>query len=219
MSTIRIAIVEDRDLARKGLKATIGELADCAIVGICADIPSLGEVLKKESPQVLILDDTLPGVDTRSLVRRLKDEYLTLRIIIFGSNVAAAAVYELIDAGADGFIYKGEDLSSVLGQAIAFALKGKPFLSPHIALAVMNYTQSTKPIELTERLKAVLSLLALGFSVKETARTLNITPKAVYNARDRLKELLGVDSSADILKKAVALKLVKSTESDSDNAL
>jgi DNA-binding NarL/FixJ family response regulator len=167
----------------------------------------------------LILDDTLPGVDTRSLVRRLKDEYLTLRIIIFGSNVAAAAVYELIDAGADGFIYKGEDLSSVLGQAITFALKGKPFLSPHIALAVMNYTQSTKPIELTERLKAVLSLLALGFSVKETARTLNITPKAVYNARDRLKELLGVDSSADILKKAVALKLVKSTESDSDNIL
>ncbi len=169
----------------------------------------LNRCLQNDVAHLLILDDTLPGIDTESFVRRVKHEYPALKVIVFGSTLTAASIYGLIDANADGFVYKGEQLSSVLSQALDSARNGELFISPQLARAVLNYNKLNKPIELSERLKEVLSLIALGFDVKQIAQTLGVTDKAVYNARDRLKELLNASSTADILGRAIQLKLIE----------
>lgn len=214
MTALRIVIVEDRDVVLIGLKHTILEMAGCKLVGAYATVGELNRCLQNDGPQLLILDDTLPGIDTESFVRRLKHEYPALKVIIFGSNLTAAKIYGLIDANADGFVFKGEQLSSVLTQAIDFARNGELFISPQLARAVLSYTKLNKPIELSERLKEVLSLIALGFEVKQIAQTLGVTDKAVYNARDRLKELLNADSAADILSRAIELKLIEPKDTE-----
>src|SRR5258708_536488 len=213
MTALRIVIVEDRDVVRIGLKHTIEEMWGDGLVGAYPTVVELNRCLKNDGPHILILDDTLPGIDTEGFVRRLKHEYPALKVIVFGSDLTAAKIYGLIDANADGFVFKGEQLSSVLTQAIDFARNGELFISPQLARAVLSYTKSNKPIELSERLKEVLSLIALGFEVKQIAQTLGVTDKAVYNARDRLKELLHANSTADILSRAIKLKLIEPKES------
>ncbi len=213
---IRLVVVEDRDLARYGLEAVIGKISSCKLVGVYSNIADLNKHLRQECPQILILDDTLPGIDTPNHVRRLKQEYPTLRIIVFGSDLAAANIYNLFDAEADGFVYKGEELLEAFTQAISFVTKGIIFISHHVSKSLLSYTKANKPIELTERLKVVLSLMALDFSVKEIAQSLGISDKAVYNARDRLKDELGAESTADILNRAVELKLIERKNGNHD---
>lgn len=209
MASIRIAVVEDRDLVRYGLQAVIGKLENCQLTAVCADIADLNKQLQHDCPHILILDDTLPGIDTPNLVRRLKEEYPALKIIVFGSNLAASNLYDLYDANADGFVFKGDEVLDTLRQAVSSVIKGKVFISPDVSTSVLTYRKSSRPIELSERLKVVLSLMALDFSVKEIAQTLGISDKAVYNARDRLKELLHANNPADILSRAIALKLIE----------
>src|SRR5260221_9436122 len=213
MTALRIVIIEDRDVVRIGLQTIIREMTGCNLVGAYATVVELNRCLENDGPQLLILDDTLPGIDTESFVRRLKHEYPALKVIVFGSKLTAAKIYGLIDANADGFVFKGEELLSVLTQAVSFASRGELFISPQLARAVLSYTKSNKPIELSERLKEVLALIALGFEVKQIAQTLGVTDKAVYNARDRLKEVLHANSVADILNRAIELKLIEPKES------
>jgi DNA-binding NarL/FixJ family response regulator len=212
MASVRIAVVEDREIVRIGLQTALEKIKECQLVGVFANIRELSRCLQEEYPQIVILDDTLPGIDIERFVRRLKQEYPGLRIIVCGSILAASSIYGILDAEADGFIYKGDELISQLPQAIAAVSKGEPFILPQYAKAVLNYTKSHKPVELTERLKEVLSLIALGFDVKQIAQTLGVTDKAVYNARDRLKELLNAKNAADILHRAVALKLIEAKD-------
>ena len=184
MASIRIAVLEDRDLVRYGLKAVISQIENCQLIAVCATISDLNKQLRLDCPTILILDDTLPGIDTPNLIRQLKQGYPTLKIIVFGSNLAAANVYDLYDAEADGFVFKGEAVLETLRQAVASVIRGKIFISSDVSTSVLTYRKAHKPIELSERLKIVLSLMALDFSVKEIAQTLGITDKAVYNARD-----------------------------------
>jgi DNA-binding NarL/FixJ family response regulator len=213
MASIRIAVVEDRELARLGLQAALARIEDCDLVGVFGNIRELSRCLQKDYPQIVILDDTLPGIDTERFVRRLKEEYPALKIIVCGSNLAASSIYAILDAEADGFIYKGGELISQLSQAIAAVSSGEPYILPQYAKAVLKYTKSHKPIELSERLKEVLSLIALGFDVKQIAQTLGVTDKAIYNARDRLRDLLNANGTGDILNRAIALKLIEPKDS------
>ncbi|GEM_PF-5090262 len=214
MSLIRIAVLEDRDLVRYGLQAVIGKLENCQLIGVCANVTELNQQLQRDCPHILILDDTLPGIDTPNMLRRLKDEYPALKIIVLGSNLAADNLYALYDANADGFVFKGDEILETLRQAVSCVTKGKIFISPDVSTSVLTYRKSSKPIQLTERLNVVLSLMALDFSVKEIAQTLGVSDKAVYNARDRLKELLNADNPAEILRRAVDLRLIEPKKID-----
>lgn len=208
MASVRVAVVEDREIVRIGLQTALEKIKECQLVGVFANIRDLSRCLQDNYPHIVILDDTLPGIDIERFVRRLKQEYPGLRIIVCGSNLAASSIYGILDAEADGFIYKGDELISQLPQAIAAVSKGEPFILPQYAKAVVNYTKSNKPIELSERLKEVLSLIALKFDVKQMAQTLGVTDKAVYSARDRLREALNAETTADILSRAIELKLI-----------
>src|SRR5271165_2768267 len=106
MASIRVAVVEDRELVRLGLQSALGKVKDCHLVGVFANIAELSRCLQEDFPEIVILDDTLSGIDTERFVRRLKQEYPMLRIIVCGSNLAAASIYGILDAEADGFIYK-----------------------------------------------------------------------------------------------------------------
>src|SRR5260221_14373256 len=108
MASIRIAVVEDRDVVRYGLETVIGKIPKCQLAGVYSDIPDLNQQLQRDCPQILILDDTLPGVDTPNLVRRLKEEYPALKIIVFGSNLAASNIYKIYDANAEAFVFNGD---------------------------------------------------------------------------------------------------------------
>lgn len=118
MASMRVVVVEDRDLARHGLQAVINKLENCQLVAGCADIAELNRQLQHDCPHVLILDDTLPGIDTVRFVRRLKNEYPGLKIIVFGSHLDANCISGLIDANVDGVIAKTEELLSVLSLAL-----------------------------------------------------------------------------------------------------
>jgi DNA-binding NarL/FixJ family response regulator len=212
VDSIHIVILEDRDLVRMGLQTAIEEVSNCRLVGAFATIAELNRCLQRENAHILFLDDTLPGIDTQHFIRNLKQEYPALRIIVFGSHLTAANMCEMIDAKADGFVYKGEEMLHVIPQAIAFAARGELFFSPQLSKVVMNYTRTNKPIELSDRLKQVLLLIARDFTPKQMAQTLGISDKAVYSARDRLKELLNAETTAGIVSRAIELGLIDPKE-------
>ncbi len=208
MSALRIVICEDHEIIRLGLQTALSKIAFCQVVGAVATVGELNHCLQNDHPQIVLLDDTLPSIDIERFVRRLKQEYPSLRIIVCGSSLAASNIHSILDAEVDGFVYKGDELMSQLPQAITAVSKGEFFILPQYAKAVLNYTKSHKPIELSERLKEVLSLIALHFDVQQMAYTLKITDKAVYSARERLREALNAETTADILSRAIELKLI-----------
>jgi DNA-binding NarL/FixJ family response regulator len=195
-----------------GLQTAIEEMPNCQLVGAFATIVELNRCLQHENPHILILDDTLPGIDTQHFIRHLKQEYPALKIIVFGSQLTASRMCELMDANADGFVYKGEAMQHVIPQAIAFAARGELFFSPQLSKVFVNYTKTNKPIELSDRLKEVLLLIDRHFTVKQIAQTLGISDKAVYNARDRLKELLNAETTSCIVSRAIELGLIDPKE-------
>src|SRR4051794_6704917 len=136
MSTIRVVIFEDRELSRLGLQTFIEHMPNCSLVGCYSDVSSLNQYLQQGSAHILVLDDTLPGIDTSNLVRRLKQAHPGLKIIVMGSNIAPSNIHAQFDAQADGFIYKGDNLGEVLTQGISSVSKGGVFLSPQIAKSV-----------------------------------------------------------------------------------
>ncbi len=212
MDSVNIVILEDRDVVRMGLQLAIEKLSECRLIGAFSTPADLNQCLRRERVEILFLDDTLPGIDTQHFIRHLKQEYPGLRIIVFGSQLTAARICELMDATANGFIHKSEELMMVLPQAITFVMRGEPFFSPQLSRIFVDYTKTNRSIDLSERMKEVLLLIARGFTPKQMAQTLGISDKAVYSARDRLKEILNAETTAGIVSRAIELGLIDPKE-------
>lgn len=180
MAAVTIAIVEDHPLARAGMQAVCGSVADWSVVWSGDSIEDL--LTRPESPQVVILDLDLHG----RLVSVQDVEHLRVRgsrVLVVSALASPDLVRSLLRAGVTGFASKHEP-TEVLIEAIAAAAAGELWTSTE--LAAMVERDPERPV-LSEREQRALSLYASGLKLQSVARIMGVKPSTVKEYIQRVR--------------------------------
>lgn len=187
---IRVLIVEDHLIVRKGLCALLATEPDIQIVGEAGDGAQALELVENIHPDVILMDLVMPLVDGIEATRRIMLRHTQARVLVLTSFAADDKLFPAIRAGAIGYLLKDSSPEELI-QAIRQVARGESSLNPAIARKVLQeLTHPTTHEEegLTERELEVLRLIAHGLSNREIAVQLVITEPTV---RTHVSNILG----------------------------
>lgn len=209
MSTIRILIVDDHAMLRAGLKLLIEGQRDMRVVGEAGDLRTAIDAAKKTTPDVIILDLSMPGGSGVAGVERLRATVPDARILVLTMHDDPAYVRSAIAMGASGYVVKSAADSELI-SAIRAVNMGRMFVDMKGAgtleslLHKLPKTRSQSPIEtLSEREREVLIDVARGHTSQEIADRIGLSVKTVESYRARMMQKLGLKTRADIMNLAV----------------
>lgn len=207
---IWVLLADDHPFVREGVSDHLIKQKDMKVVGEASDGEDAIRQTKKLRPDVLILDIRMPGLDGLAVAKRLRRATPETKIIAFSMYDDRKYVLEIIRSGAKGYITKDADASELV-SAIKAVYNGKTFFSSRISKIVMgDYVKHVDTMEkvsggkLSRREEEVLSLVASGYTNKEIGRCFGVSPRTVEAHRAHIREKLGMDRTADLIKYAMA---------------
>ncbi len=197
-SPITLALADDHRVVRVGLEALIRTFDDVALVGSADGGQAAIALCVEKQPDVLLLDLSMPEVDGAMVARALRDQGIPTRVVIFTSFSDREGIVRALDAGAVGYLLKDAEPSEI-HNAIRAASRGEAPLTPRAAMELLRQRQSPGPsgsggsqVDLTDRERQVLGLLASGMANKQIARRLGISEKTVKGHLTNLFQRIGV---------------------------
>lgn len=214
MDNIKIVLADDHQLFRAGLKSILEHESGFEVVGEALDGHTTLVMVDRCSPDIVLLDISMPGLNGIETLRRLTASGTKTRVVILSMYSDRRFVSESFQAGARGFLLKDSALEELVA-GIRAVMKGQVYLSSRIAgILVDDYVSlatggdSASTSKLTSREREVLQLIAEGHGTKETASRLNISIKTVETHRKRIMDKLGVQSVAELTKYAIREKII-----------
>lgn len=213
---LKTVIAEDHQLFREGLKALLQAREDLEVVAEAKDGLEAIRCIRKHSPDLLILDLSMPRLGGISVVKDVRNQYPDMKILVLTIHESDQYVMETFKAGANGYCIKDASRDELL-MAIESVLAGKTFISPGIADEVMEgYLTGRKTIKeksdwdtITQREREVLKLLAEGYMNKEIGDLLNISTKTVEKHRANIMNKLDLHNAAALTAYAIEKGLVE----------
>jgi DNA-binding NarL/FixJ family response regulator len=194
---MKIIICDDQDIVRDGLELLLKLEKDILIVGVASDGAEAIEMVKREKPDLVLMDlkmRVMNGVDATREIKLCCPEVKVLVLSTYGTD---EWVFDAIRAGASGYLLKDSPREEVL-KAIRGTAEGKNFIDPAVAGKVLNEFSSTKKKaatlitgKLTQREVEVLSLLARGLSNEDIAKQLFLSEGTVRNHIASIVDKLG----------------------------
>jgi DNA-binding NarL/FixJ family response regulator len=176
---IRLLIVDDHPLVRRGLCELFGEDGSFEVVDAVADGEQAVTAVLAQQPDVVLMDVSMPGMDGIEATRRVLAVRPETRVVMLTSFADHERVLEALDTGAVGYILKDSESDDLL-RGVRAAASGDAPLSPRAARAVLTARRGRRPFEeLTSRELDVLRLVARGLSNKQIAWRLTISEKTV----------------------------------------
>ncbi|MBI1175933.1 response regulator [bacterium] len=193
---IRVALIDDHQMVRVGLRTLFSSYPQLEVVGEGATVAEALEVVPKTTPDVVLLDIRLPDGSGLSACRKLRELRPELRVLILTSFYTDEMVMDAIDAGAEGYLLK-EINSDFLVRSIEEVMEGKSILDPAVTRKVMERARREKVDEtgpslsmLSPQERRVIALVAAGKTNKEIGLELNLSDKTVKNYLSNLMEKL-----------------------------
>ncbi|MEU6176134.1 response regulator transcription factor [Streptantibioticus parmotrematis] len=181
-SAIRVLLVDDHQVVRRGLRTFLEVQPDIEVVGEAADGEEGVARARELGPDVILMDVKMPGTDGITALRTLRDEGSKARVLIVTSFTERRTVVPALRAGASGYVYKDIDPDALAG-AIRSVHAGHVLLQPEVADALLSREEAPggtgRAGTLTEREREVLGLIADGRSNREIARALVLSEKTV----------------------------------------
>ncbi|MFF3287786.1 response regulator [Streptomyces sp. NPDC003023] len=179
---IRVLLVDDHQVVRRGLRTFLEVQDDIAVVGEAGD-GAEGVALSEElRPDVVLMDVKMPGMDGVDALRKLRELGNPAKVLIVTSFTEQRTVVPALRAGAAGYVYKDVDPDALAG-AIRSVHAGHVLLQQEIAAALLADDDpgrgTGRGTTLTEREREVLGLIADGRSNREIARALVLSEKTV----------------------------------------
>jgi len=209
MSPVRLLVVDDHTLFRRGLVALLAADASLEVVGEAADGVEAVRRARALQPELVLLDNHLPGATGIQAIPELRDAAPLAKIILLTVSEDEQDLQAALRAGANGYLLKTIE-GDVLVQAIHRVMRGEPVISPELMTRLVAALQapgghaafSVLPPEphpegaaqLSPRENEVLQQIALGASNKEIARTLQIAETTVKIHVQHILRKLGVSS-------------------------
>jgi two-component system, NarL family, response regulator NreC len=212
---IRLLIVEDHELVRDALATLLGQTPGMNVVGVASGVAAALPLLEREDPDVVLADLSLEDGSAIELVRAARRASRKARVLILTAFSETFVAAEALAAGADGYVLKSQS-SAELVEAVAVVAGGNVYVAPSVAAhlptvsgsALVRGKRGSGLQSLSRREQQVFLQAAAGYSSKEIARRLVISPKTVEAHRTHINRKLAVKTSAQLVRFALAHGIV-----------
>jgi two-component system, NarL family, response regulator LiaR len=207
---IRVMIVDDHAMVRKGLVAFLKNEPALELVGEAGDGREAIECCEQLQPDVILMDLVMPDLGGVAATRTIHQRWPQVQVIALTSFQEKELVQDALQAGAIGYLLKnvsGEELADAIRQAYV----GRPTLAPEAVQALIQPPSEAETLaaDLTRREQEVLALLVKGMSNPEIAERLVISRSTVKVHISSILSKLGVSSRAEAISLAIQNKLVR----------
>jgi DNA-binding NarL/FixJ family response regulator len=211
---IRVFLVDDQTLVRKGVRSLLSLLPDIEVVGEAVDGAEALSLIPTVAADVVLLDIRMPGLDGLSVLRRLAAPGRLPHFIVLTTFDDADALLEGCRAGARGFLLKDVSLEQ-LAAGIRAVAEGRSIMQPSITETLLRNLQGRPAAQLgespteppTERERDVIRLMAGGFTNREIGEMLGLSEGTVKNHVSRLLLKLDARDRTSAVLKAIASRL------------
>lgn len=211
----KIIIVEDNHLLLDGLRMIINSDEQLEVTAEARDGLSAIETVSKHPADLILVDLSMPKMDGMSAIREIRQLHPDIKIMALTIHESEEYILECFASGADGYCVKDTGQKELL-NAVHFVLSGKKYISPSISGKVMEgFIEGRKQLKektswdtLTQREKQVLKLVGEGYTSKEIADMLYISPKTVEKHRANLMNKLDIHNISELTTYAINKGLV-----------
>ncbi len=208
----RIMIVDDHDLVRRGVRALIETRANYQVVAEASEGREALASARETSPDIAILDYSLPELNGLDLTLSLRREFPRLEILIYTMHDREEMIMDVLRAGARGFVLKSDTERHLLGALDALSIH-RPYFSGAVSETLLDRFLKIKPAAvgstLTHREREVVQMIAEGRINKEIAQMLSISVKTVETHRATAMHKLKLRTTADLVRYAVRNSIIE----------
>ncbi len=208
--TIEVLLVDDHAVVREGYRRLLEQTEDIRVLAEAGSGEDAYRLFCDLRPAVVVMDISLPRISGIEITRRMLAREPGARVLVFSMHEDIVFASRALAAGARGYIAKSA-APEVLVEAIRRIATGKGYVDHAMAqkLALQRVGSEPDPVSvLTEREFEVFRLLAQGQPVGEIASILNLTAKTVANHQSALRQKLGVDNAAQLVRLAARHGLI-----------
>jgi len=206
MKRIRVLLADDHRVVAEGLKRVLE--IEFELVGMVEDGRALLAAVDELKPDVIVSDITMPELNGVEALEELKKKNPDVRLVFLTMHQNTAYARRALDAGAMGYVLKHSATEELI-MAVRAASMGRTFVSPAIAGELMqairdgNEAETDPVLKLTLRQREILRLLVDGHSAKVIGSRLEISARTVEFHKYSMMEVLGVSSSAELIRFAL----------------
>ncbi|GAA1407560.1 DNA-binding response regulator [Glutamicibacter uratoxydans] len=205
---IRIALIDDHPVVRAGIVALLDTAADIEVVGQGHDADSALELVRREAPDVVLMDLHLGagpgGIEATRALRALPNPPQVLVLTTYDTE---SDILKSLDAGALGYLLK-DTPPAQLFEAVRSVARGETVLAPVVAATLVKRSSNPMP-QITAREVDVLELLAQGKSNKEIAKALFVSEGTVKSHLAHIYTKLNTDTRAGAVAEAIARRIIR----------
>ncbi|HSM56959.1 MAG TPA: response regulator transcription factor [Candidatus Sulfomarinibacteraceae bacterium] len=204
---VTILLIDDHVVLRDGLRVLLDDEPGLRVVGEASTGAEGLSLARSLRPDIVVLDLGLPDMNGLEVIRQIRAQDQTCRIIVLSMYTRREFVLPAIEAGCDGYIPKSSTHTALL-EAIPVVMRAERYLHPKAATALVhsltgNCSEAEAFATLSEREQEVLQLTAMGYTSREIGEKLVISPKTVDTYRQRAMVKLELDHRSDLIKFAI----------------
>lgn len=203
-----MVLADDHDLVRAGFQALLELVPGVEVFAQASSGGELLAVLERVTPDLVVTDIHMPGMDGLTAVARIRALHPTLPILVLSMYDSADFVQRAVSSGANGYLMKNA-APKELQLAVRTILETGSYFNAHVARLLLHRVETCVDDGLTQRQMEILALLAAGLSSKEIAQRLGLSPKTVDVHRARIMDRLEMHDVASLTRYAVRTGLVK----------
>lgn len=205
----RIIIVEDHPIFRKGITDLINHEKDMEVCGGAEDVDSAMALIKKQSPDLVVVDLSLKHSNGIELIKQIRCQYKHMACLVLSMHDESLHAERCIIAGAGGYIMK-QEASGVVVNAIREIRAGNLYVSNNVMSHILNKFRGRpaglheSPLKkLTDREMEIFQFIGKGYSSSDISQHLNISVKTIGTYRERIKSKLNIKQSSQLARHAV----------------
>ena len=208
MNKTRIVLADDHSVLRSGLKLLLNAQEDLTVVGEATNGPEAIAAVRQHSPDLLLLDITMPKTDGLEVLQQVKRAYPNVRVLVLTMHEEEGYLRRALEMGAAGYCPKSAADAELI-SAIRAVMRGNVYIHPSQTRVLLDKMiapaseETAASAELSERERAVLRLVALGHTNQDVAAQLSLSVKTVETYRARGMEKLGLRSRAGLVRYAI----------------
>ncbi len=196
--SISVLIVEDHPVVRSGIRMLLTEEGDIEVLAEAANGREALDCLTRLKPDLLLLDISMPDVNGLEVTQHVREHYPSLPILILTMHEDERYFFQLLRAGATGYIVKGAAPNDLVSAVRAVAA-GQAYLYPSLARLLAKEPDTV----LSARELEVLQLTAQGLTAREVGKKLGISSNTVERHRANIMSKLGVSNRAELIRYAI----------------